>query len=144
MQNAMNQPKTPTVAYRKDYSQNWWSCRNRWQVMSDGTMGNMVDTYKDFGARDSVMKMFENTGLGNRVYELINGSIDKVYEENVMPTDARFLTVSTIAMHTRLDLLQMKPLQEAYERWQGSPGDRLLTPKEYIEAEASYRNYSER
>ena len=32
------------------------------QVMSDGTDGKVVDTYKDFGAKDSVMKMFENTG----------------------------------------------------------------------------------
>ena len=32
-----------------------------YQQMSDGSLGNLIESYKDFGAKDSVMKMFENT-----------------------------------------------------------------------------------
>ncbi len=35
-----------------------------YQTMSDGTQGSLIESYKDFGARDSVMKMFDQTAPG--------------------------------------------------------------------------------
>ncbi len=62
-----------------------------YQQMSDGSLGNLIESYKDFGARDSVMRMFENTGLGDAFIKSLMDTIDKVYEENIMPTDEQVL-----------------------------------------------------
>ena len=88
MQTAMAQPAKPTVAYEKTVRKTG-GVVEVYQVMSDGTIGNMVDSYTDFGARDSVLKMFENTGLGKAFMDSLMDSIDSVYRDNIMPTDAQ-------------------------------------------------------
>jgi len=109
------------------------------QVMSDGTDGSVVDTYKDFGAKDSVMKMFENTGLGADFIKTLTDSIDKVYEENIMPTDEQILNsiYSSDAYKTRF--AANETIKKRMAEGKGMPGDRLLSPREYIAAEAGYR-----
>ncbi len=49
--------------------------------MSDGSLGNLIESYKDFGARDSVMKMFENTGLGDT---FIKSLMDTIFISLIM------------------------------------------------------------
>ena len=109
------------------------------QVMSDGTDGKVVDTYKDFGAKDSVMKMFENTGLGATFIKSLTDSIDKVYDENIMPTDEQILNsiYSSDAYKTRF--AANETIKKRMAEGKGMPGDRLLSPREYIAAEAGYR-----
>lgn len=109
------------------------------QVMSDGTDGKVVDTYKDFGAKDSVMKMFENTGLGATFIKSLTDAIDKVYEENIMPTDEQILNsiYSSDAYKTRF--AANETIKKRMAEGKGMPGDRLLSPREYIAAEAGYR-----
>jgi hypothetical protein len=109
------------------------------QVMSDGTDGKVVDTYKDFGAKDSVMKMFENTGLGADFIKSLTDSIDKVYDENIMPTDEQILNsiYSSDAYKTRF--AANETIKKRMAEGKGMPGDRLLSPREYIVAEAGYR-----
>lgn len=109
------------------------------QVMSDGSDGKVIDTYKDFGAKDSVMKMFENTGLGADFIKSLTDSIDKVYEENIMPTDEQILNsiYSSDAYKTRF--AANETIKKRMAEGKGMPGDRLLTPREYIAAEAGYR-----
>jgi LysM repeat protein len=109
------------------------------QVMSDGTDGKVVDTYKDFGAKDSVMKMFENTGLGAAFIKSLTDSIDKVYDENIMPTDEQILNsiYSSDAYKTRF--AANETIKKRMAEGKGMPGDRLLSPREYIAAEAGYR-----
>ncbi len=109
------------------------------QVMSDGSDGKVIDTYKDFGAKDSVMKMFENTGLGADFIKSLTDSIDKVYEENIMPTDEQILNsiYSSDAYKTRF--AANETIKKRMAEGKGMPGDRLLSPREYIAAEAGYR-----
>ncbi len=109
------------------------------QVMSDGTDGKVVDTYKDFGAKDAVMKMFENTGLGSDFIKSLTDAIDKVYDENIMPTDEQILNsiYSSEAYKTRFAANEV--IKKRMAEGKGLPGDRLLTPKEYIATEAGYK-----
>jgi LysM repeat protein len=109
------------------------------QVMSDGTDGSVIDSYKDFGAKDSVMKMFENTGLGADFIKSLTDSIDKVYDENIMPTDEQILNsiYSSDAYKTRF--AANETIKKRMAEGKGLPGDRLLSPREYIAAEAGYK-----
>lgn len=109
------------------------------EVMSDGSQGKVVDSYKDFGARDSVMKMFENTGLGANFIQSLMDTIDKVYEDNIMPTDEQVLNsiYNSDAYKTRF--AANEAIKKRMAEGKGMPGDRLLTPKEYIDTEEQYR-----
>jgi hypothetical protein len=138
MQKAMAQPAKPTVAYEKTVRKTG-GVVEVYQVMSDGTMGQMVDSYTDFGARDSVMKMFENTGLGTDFMNSLMGSIDKVYAENIMPTDAQILNSIYDSDAYKTRFAANETIAKRMKDGKGRPGDRLLTPFEYIKAEAGYR-----
>ena len=139
MQNAMTtQPAKPTVAYEKTIRKTG-GVVEVWQVMSDGSMGQMVDTYKDFGARDSVMKMFENTGLGVDFMNSLMKSIDQVYEDNIMPTDAQILNSIYDSEAYKTRFAANETIAQRMKDGKGRPGDRLLKPFEYIQAEAGYR-----
>jgi hypothetical protein len=138
MQKAMAQPAKPTVAYEKTVRKTG-GVVEVWQVMSDGTMGEMVDTYKDFGARDSVLQMFENTGLGTDFMNSLMSSIDKVYEDNIMPTDAQVLNSIYDSEAYKTRFAANETIAQRMKDGKGRPGDKLLTPYEYIQAEAGYR-----
>lgn len=109
------------------------------QIMSDGSTGATIDTYTDFGAKDSVMQMFANTGLGNDFITSLTDVIDKVYNENIMPTNEQVLNsiYSSDAYKTRFAANEV--IKKRMADGKGMPGDRLLSPKEYIDTENSYR-----
>ncbi len=109
------------------------------QVMSDGTDGKVIDTYKDFGAKDSVMKMFENTGLGTDFIKSLTDAIDKVYDENIMPTDEQILNSIYSSDAYKARFAANETIKKRMAEGKGMPGDRLLSPREYIAAEAGYR-----
>ena len=109
------------------------------EVMSDGSTGKTIDSYKDFGARDSVMKMFENTGLGKDFITSLVNSIDKVYEENIMPTDEQILNTIYNSDAYKTRFAANETIKKRMAEGKGMPGDRLLTPKQYIDTEAQYR-----
>lgn len=107
-------------------------------LFSDGSE-KVVDEYKDFSARDSVMKMFENTGLGQSFLDSLMKSIDQVYADNVAPTDAQILNsiYNSDAYKTRFAANEV--IKARMAKGEGRPGDRLLTPAEYVKTEAAYR-----
>jgi len=109
------------------------------EVMSDGSQGKVVDSYKDFGARDSVMQMFENTGLGDAFIKSLMDTVDKVYEDNIMPTEAQVLNsiYNSDAYKQRFSANEI--IRKRMADGQGRPGDRLLKPAEYIATENQYR-----
>jgi hypothetical protein len=138
MQTAMAQPAKPTVAYEKTVRKTG-GVVEVYQVMSDGTIGNMVDSYTDFGARDSVLKMFENTGLGKGFMDSLMDSIDSVYRDNIMPTDAQVLNSIYDSEAYKTRFAANETIAARMKDGKGRPGDKLLTPYEYIQAEAAYR-----
>jgi len=109
-----------------------------YQTMSDGTLGAKLEEYKDFGAKDSVMKMFENTGLGQTYIDSLMATIDKVYEENIMPTEDQVLNsiYNSEAYKTRFAANEV--IKKRMADGKGRPGDRLLKPYEYIQTEKAY------
>jgi LysM repeat protein len=109
-----------------------------YQTMSDGTQGSLIESYKDFGARDSVMKMFENTGLGQAYIDSLMSTIDKVYEENIMPTDAQVLNSIYNSQAYKTRFAANEAIKKRMADGKGRPGDRLLTPYEYIQTEKAY------
>jgi len=109
-----------------------------YQTMSDGTRGSLIESYKDFGARDSVMKMFENTGLGQAYIDSLMSTIDKVYEENIMPTDAQVLNSIYNSQAYKTRFAANEAIKKRMADGKGRPGDRLLTPYEYIQTEKAY------
>lgn len=109
-----------------------------YQTMSDGTQGSLIESYKDFGARDSVMKMFENTGLGQAYIDSLMTTIDKVYEENIMPTDAQVLNSIYNSQAYKTRFAANEAIKKRMADGKGRPGDRLLTPYEYIQTEKAY------
>jgi hypothetical protein len=113
------------------------------EVMSDGSTGKTIDSYKDFGARDSVMKMFENTGLGKNFITSLVDAIDKVYEENIMPTDEQVLNTIYNSDAYKTRFAANEAIKKRMSEGKGMPGDRLLTPKEYIDTEEQYRTIIE-
>ena len=138
MQTAMAQPAKPTVAYEKTVRKTG-GVVEVYQVMSDGTIGQMVDSYTDFGARDSVLKMFENTGLGKGFMDSLMDSIDSVYRDNIMPTDAQVLNSIYDSEAYKTRFAANETIAQRMKDGKGRPGDKLLSPYEYIQAEAGYR-----
>jgi hypothetical protein len=139
MQTAMAQPAKPTVAYEKTVRKTG-GVVEVYQVMSDGTIGNMVDSYTDFGARDSVLKMFENTGLGKAFMDSLMDSIDSVYRDNIMPTDAQILNSIYDSDAYKTRFAANETIAARMKDGKGRPGDKLLTPYEYIQAEKGYES----
>jgi len=138
MQTAMAQPAKPTVAYEKTVRKTG-GVVEVYQVMSDGTIGQMVDSYKDFGARDSVLEMFKNTGLGTEFMNSLMASIDKVYDDNIMPTEAQVMNSIYDSEAYKTRFAANETIAQRMKDGKGRPGDKLLTPYEYIQAEAGYR-----
>lgn len=110
-----------------------------YEQMSDGSLGKLIESYKDFGARDSVMKMFENTGLGDAFIKSLMDTIDKVYEENIMPTDAQVLNTIYTSDAYKTRFAANEAIRKRIAEGKGRPGDKLLSPAEYIAAEDGYR-----
>lgn len=109
------------------------------QIMSDGTTGNVIDSYTDMGAKDSVLKMFENTGLGQAFITSLSDTIDKVYEENIAPTDAQVLNSIYSSDAYKQRFAANEAIRKRMADGKGRPGDRMLTPYEYIQTENSYK-----
>lgn len=108
-------------------------------LFSDGSE-QVIDEYKDYSARDAVMKMFENTGLGQSFLDSLMKSIDQVYADNIAPTDAQILNsiYNSDAYKQRFaanEIIRKRMATGTDAR----PGDRLLTPAEYVKTEAAYR-----
>jgi hypothetical protein len=108
------------------------------QIWSDGTE-TVIDEYKDNSARDSVMAMFQNLGLGDEFLNSLMGTIDKVYADNIAPTDAQILNSIYSSDAYKKRFAGNEIIRKRMADGKGEPGDRLLTPAEYIKTEAAYK-----
>lgn len=110
-----------------------------YQLMSDGTR-KLLSTDKNTSARDAVMAMFSNTGLGKDFTDSLIKTIDNVYAANIDPTDDQILNsiYNSDAYKTRFSANEA--IRQRLANGKGMPGDRLLTPKEYVDTENTYRD----
>jgi len=109
-----------------------------YETMSDGTQGALLSSYTDFGARDSVMKMFENTGLGQAYITSLMDTVDQVYRDNIAPTEAQVLNSIYNSEAYKTRFAANEAIKKRMADGKGRPGDRLLTPYEYIQTEKAY------
>ena len=108
------------------------------QQMSDGSW-QVVDSYQDMGARDSALALFRNAGLDDTFINGMMAAIDGVYQQNLMPTEAQVLGAIYNSDAYKTRFAANETIRKRIADGKGRPGDRLLTPKEYLDLENSYR-----
>jgi hypothetical protein len=108
------------------------------QYWSDGSV-TVLDSYRDTTARDSVAAMFRAAGLGEAFVNQLMAVVDGVYATNVMPTDSQVLNAIYNSDAYKKRFAGNEEIRKRMANGNGRPGDRLLTPKEYIDLEESYR-----
>jgi hypothetical protein len=108
-----------------------------YERLSDGT-NREIDSYQDRSAGEAVQQMFEMAGLGREFAASLMDSINSVYANSISPTSAEILSsvYNSDAYKTRFKA--NVDIQKRLSEGKGRAGDRMLTPKEYIDAEQTY------
>jgi hypothetical protein len=109
-----------------------------YNVFSDGSREER-SRERERTAGDAVEEMFRNLGLGDAFASSLKGIIDGFYQSNVKPTDAEILAAVYSSEPYKQRFKANEVIRERIKNGQGRPGDRMLTPAEYIEAENTYR-----
>lgn len=103
------------------------------------TEGAVIDSYKDLSARESVLEQFKNTGLEQAFVDKLIGVIDTVYNTNAQPTTAQIENAVINSEPFKTRFAANEAIRKRIADGKGLPGDRLLSPAEYIEAEKGYK-----
>lgn len=110
----------------------------RIRVYSDGSE-DILDSRTDKGAGEAAAEIFRAAGLGDAFVNSLMASIDAVYAANIDPSEAQVLSSIYNSQAYKDRFKGNEVIRQRMANGQGRPGDRLLTPKEYIDAENSYR-----
>lgn len=109
-----------------------------YNIYSDGSREER-SRVRERTAGDAVEDMFRNLGLGDAFAASLKGIIDRLYQSNVKPTQAEILNAVYTSEPYKQRFKANEIIRKRMADGQGRPGDRMLTPAEYIEAEATYR-----
>lgn len=108
------------------------------RMWDDGTE-EVIDSKVDKSAGEAARDIFRNAGLDDSFVNGLMGVIDNIYNENIDPTAAQVLS----AIYNSEPYKKRFPANELIRKriadGVGRPGDRLLSPKEYMELEQTYR-----
>ncbi len=109
-----------------------------YQYLSDGTKREIGQRRQDKSAGDAVREVFRMAGLDETFTNQLIANIDAVYAANVMPTQLQIMTsvYSSDAYKNRFKANEV--IRKRLADGSGRAGDRMLSPKEYIDAEQSY------
>lgn len=109
-----------------------------YRVWSDGRE-EMISEERNRSAGDAVQEMFQVVGLDASFAASLTAVIDNLYNTNVDPNKAQILNsvYNSEAYKTRFKANEI--IKQRIADGQGRPGDRMLTPAEYIAAENQYR-----
>lgn len=108
------------------------------QVFSDGRQ-EVIDTYTDRSAGEAAAEMFRAAGLDPAFVNSLMGVIDNIYNTNIDPQSSQILNAIYNSDAYKTRFAGNEAIRKRMADGQGRPGDRLLTPKEYIDAENTYR-----
>lgn len=105
---------------------------------SDGSE-EIIDEQIDKSAGEAAAEMFQIAGLDKSFIDKLMRTIDDVYNTNINPSKAQILSsvYNSDAYKQRFKGNEM--IRQRIADGAGRPGDRLLTPKEYMDLESSYR-----
>ena len=109
-----------------------------YQIMSDGSRQE-TSRVRERTAGDAVEDMFRNLGLGDEFASSLKGIIDNLYQSNVKPTKSEIMNAVYTSEPYKQRFKANEIIRKRMEDGEGRPGDRMLTPAEYIEAENTYR-----
>jgi len=113
-----------------------------WNIWSDGTRTKVdgpTGVRKDTSAGDDVKEMFRAAGLDEGFINSLVATIDSVYANNVKPTAAQIKVAINTSDAYKQRFKGNEAIRQRMANGQGRPGDRLLTPAEYIQLENTYR-----
>lgn len=108
------------------------------QVFSDGSQ-EVIDSYTDRSAGESAAEMFRAAGLDPAFVNSLMGVIDNIYATNIDPQAGQILNAIYNSDAYKTRFAGNEAIRKRMADGQGRPGDRLLSPKEYIDAENTYR-----
>lgn len=110
---------------------------------SDGSE-EVIDESIDKSAGDAAAEMFRAAGLNAEFVNRLMQTIDDVYNKNINPNQAQILNAiySSDAYKQRFKANEV--IRGRLADGEGRPGDRLLSPKEYIDLEDTYREVLQR
>ena len=108
-----------------------------YQYMSDGSKRE-IGRKTDKSAGDAVREVFMMAGLDATFTDQLIANIDAVYAANVSPSQLQIMTsiYSSDAYKNRFKANEV--IRKRLADGTGRAGDRMLSPKEYIDAEKSY------
>lgn len=99
----------------------------------------IVDEWIDKSAGEAVEELFNNLGLGAEFSASLKGIIDNLYATNVSPNKQQILNAVYYSEPYKKRFAANEIIRQRMEKGESRPGDRMLTPSDYIEAEKTYR-----
>lgn len=141
------EPKTPVAPVASAPPRTVVSTRTRRtfggkvQVVAIYSNGDeeIVDEWIDKSAGEAVEELFNNLGLGAEFSASLKGIIDNLYATNVSPNKQQILNAVYYSEPYKKRFAANEIIRQRMEKGEGRPGDRMLTPSDYIEAEKTYR-----
>ena len=127
----------PTVVnvYTKKELGGWIRTYRQW---SDGRE-EMISEERNRSAGDAVQEMFQVVGLDASFAASLTAVIDNLYNTNIDPNKSQILNAVYNSEAYKQRFKANEIIRERIKDGQGRPGDRMLTPAEYIAAENQYR-----
>jgi len=109
-----------------------------YERMSDGT-NREITRDRERSAGDDVEAMFTAAGLDQGFVSQLVGIINGMYEQTVAPTQGQMLNAIYNSEPYKQRFSANEIIRQRLSGGKGRPGDRLLSPKEYIDLENTYR-----
>lgn len=106
--------------------------------LSDGTEREIYRE-RSRSAGDAVDTLFQNLGLGEALVKGITDAINKVYNTYLDPSEAQIMNEIYTSDAYKQRFKGNEVIRARLARGEGRPGDRMLTPAQYIEQERQYR-----
>jgi hypothetical protein len=109
-------------------------------IWSDGTTSENEPLRRtETSAGDDVKEIFRAAGLDENFINSLVSTIDAVYATNVKPTASQIQVAINTSEAYKQRFKGNEAIRQRMAGGQGRPGDRLLTPAEYIALERTYR-----
>jgi hypothetical protein len=109
-------------------------------IWSDGsTSENEALRRTEKSAGDDVRDIFRSAGLDEGFINSLVSTIDSVYATNVKPTASQIQVAINTSDAYKQRFKGNEAIRQRMSGGQGRPGDRLLSPAEYIALERTYR-----
>jgi len=113
-----------------------------WNIWSDGTRTRVegpTGQRTDTSAGEDAKNMFRAAGLDEAFINSLMTTIDSVYATNVKPTASQISLAINTSDAYKQRFKGNEAIRQRMANGQGRPGDRLLSPAEYIQLENTYR-----